>query len=168
MRGWADVTPDQLAELEAIKQLKARYFRLMDLQRWDEWQIVFTEGAEMRIGSVEPVVLRGREEIVASAKRNLATRVTAHHGHTPELSLVDGKRATGIWTAQMVGAPRPGSDDLTPPMQSFGHYLDGYVKANGRWWIDSVQITTVLRVTSDPAAHTHLTGGSDDVVIPSL
>jgi len=29
--------------IEQLKQLKARYFRLMDQKRWDEWQEVFTE-----------------------------------------------------------------------------------------------------------------------------
>ncbi|MGE0309294.1 MAG: nuclear transport factor 2 family protein, partial [Acidimicrobiia bacterium] len=30
-------------ELEALRVLKARYFRLMDLKQWDEWADVFTE-----------------------------------------------------------------------------------------------------------------------------
>ena len=30
-------------ELEAIRQLKARYFRLMDTQQWDAWKSCFTD-----------------------------------------------------------------------------------------------------------------------------
>ncbi|NOT53085.1 MAG: SnoaL-like domain-containing protein, partial [Deltaproteobacteria bacterium] len=30
-------------EVEQIQQLKARYFRLMDQKRWDEWRELFTE-----------------------------------------------------------------------------------------------------------------------------
>src|SRR5262245_37696101 len=33
----------ELVEIEEIKQLKARYFRLMDEKRWDEWAEVFAE-----------------------------------------------------------------------------------------------------------------------------
>ena len=37
------MTPEDLVEIERIKQLKARYFQLMDQKRWDEWADVFTE-----------------------------------------------------------------------------------------------------------------------------
>ena len=37
------MTPEDLVEIEAIKQLKARYFRSMDEKRWDDWGQVFTE-----------------------------------------------------------------------------------------------------------------------------
>jgi len=32
-----------LAEIEAIKQLKARYFRLLDTKQWDAWREVFSD-----------------------------------------------------------------------------------------------------------------------------
>ena len=35
-----------LLEIEQIKQLKARYFRLMDQKRWDEFAQLFTEDCE--------------------------------------------------------------------------------------------------------------------------
>ena len=31
-----------LEEIEQVKQVKARYFSLMDQKRWDEWNAVFT------------------------------------------------------------------------------------------------------------------------------
>ena len=37
------MTPEELTEIERIKQLKARYFLLMDQKRWDEWADVFCE-----------------------------------------------------------------------------------------------------------------------------
>jgi len=30
------MTPEDLVEIEQIRQLKARYFRLMDQKKWDE------------------------------------------------------------------------------------------------------------------------------------
>ncbi len=35
------MTPDDLVELEAIKRLKARYLRLLDLKEWDELETLF-------------------------------------------------------------------------------------------------------------------------------
>src|SRR5712692_5475725 len=32
-----------IEEIEQIKQVKARYFRLMGQKRWDEWKELFTE-----------------------------------------------------------------------------------------------------------------------------
>jgi len=34
-------------ELEAIKRLKARYFRCMDTKDWEGWADVFTEDASL-------------------------------------------------------------------------------------------------------------------------
>ena len=44
------MTPDQLADIEEIKKLKARYFRLMDTKRWKEWANVFTDDARLQWG----------------------------------------------------------------------------------------------------------------------
>ena len=33
------MTPEDLVEIELIKQLKARYYMLMDQKRWSEWQM---------------------------------------------------------------------------------------------------------------------------------
>ena len=35
------------ADIEAIKRLKARYFRLMDTKQWDDFATVFAEDAVM-------------------------------------------------------------------------------------------------------------------------
>ena len=48
------MTPEDLVEIEQIRQLKARYFHLMDQKRWDEWEQVFCEDA--RIFSFGPVI----------------------------------------------------------------------------------------------------------------
>ena len=44
------MAPDEsLLAIEQIRQLKARYFRLLDTKQWDEWGEVFTvEQGEVR------------------------------------------------------------------------------------------------------------------------
>ena len=37
------MTIDDLHDLEAIRQLKSRYFRLMDTQQFDQWHTCFTD-----------------------------------------------------------------------------------------------------------------------------
>ena len=43
------MTPEQLVEVERIKQLKARYFRLMDTKDWSGLARVFTADAELDV-----------------------------------------------------------------------------------------------------------------------
>jgi hypothetical protein len=42
-------TAEQLAEIEAIKQLKARYFRLMDTKDWEGFAKVFASDVEVDV-----------------------------------------------------------------------------------------------------------------------
>jgi hypothetical protein len=45
------VDPDALAaDIEGIRRLKARYFRLMDTKQWDEWAELFVDEARLRYG----------------------------------------------------------------------------------------------------------------------
>ena len=52
----------RLCDIEAIKQLKARYFRLMDQKRWDDWALVFAKDAHLVVpeGGVDE---RGRAAV---------------------------------------------------------------------------------------------------------
>ena len=56
--------PARLAELEEIKQLKARYFRLMDTKQWKEYGDVFTEDCSMANGPADEEPIVGRDAIV--------------------------------------------------------------------------------------------------------
>ena len=54
------VDASDLVEIEAIRQLKARYFRLLDTKQWDAWLEVFTEDFQAEIhGLHRSVVLFG-------------------------------------------------------------------------------------------------------------
>ena len=55
------MTPQDLVEIERIKQLKARYFQLMDQKRWDEWQMVFTEDAVIDTSEEGSPIIHGRQ-----------------------------------------------------------------------------------------------------------
>lgn len=84
----------QLAELEALKQLKARYFRFVDYQQWGNWGALFDEDAILRF---EDECWRGRDQIVNNCRKAFAGATTVHHGHTPDITLTSGTAATGYW-----------------------------------------------------------------------
>ena len=70
-------------DLEAIKQLKARYFRLMDTKQWEAFRELFTDDAVMQSTPDPEERFVGGDEIAAKVSRALADAVSVHHGHTP-------------------------------------------------------------------------------------
>jgi hypothetical protein len=129
------MSPEDLVEIEAIRQLKARYFRLMDTKAWDEWGHVFTEDARLQWGPESTDAAEGRAAIVAAVSGFLTGAVTCHHGHMPEIDLVDGSHATGVWAMfDLVDHPEF-------ELRGYGHYFEEYVKQDGQWRIRTIRLT---------------------------
>lgn len=129
------MTPEQLVEIEQIKQLKARYFRLMDTKQWQEWTRVFTEDAVLQWGPAEANVFNGRDEIVKGVSHVLREATTCHHGHMPEIEIEGADRARGLWAMY---------DYVETPqyvLNGFGHYREEYRKVAGAWRIHRLQLT---------------------------
>ena len=135
----------EIVEIEEIKRLKARYFRLMDEKRWDEWAEVFAEDfVGVYHGPHPELRYEGRDSIVSENRRILATAKTIHHGHMPEIEITSPTTATGIWAMfDYVELP-----EFT--LEGYGHYHEEYVKRGGRWEIKSIRLTR-LRCDVTPA-----------------
>jgi deoxyribodipyrimidine photolyase-like uncharacterized protein len=138
----------RMDDLEAIRQLKARYFRLMDTKQWEDWRECFTADAELHTLPNPDQRFIGRDQIVQRVSEILADSVTVHHGHMPEIELQGSDRATGIW------AMDDWVDMPALSLRGFGHYHDEYVKQAGLWRIRHSRLTR-LRVDierKDPPA----------------
>lgn len=141
-------TPDQLADIEAIRQLKARYFRLMDQKRWEEMRDVFTADAEFRTpdDTGDDTPIHGRDAFVDMLVKVLARTTSVHHGHMSEIA-IDGDTATGVWAME---------DDLWwPPEVGLGHmwgagwYEETYRRCDdGEWRIATLYLRRI-RIESD-------------------
>ena len=130
-------------DIEAIKQLKARYFRFMDTKDWEGYRTVFAEEAWMRNSPDPEDVFEGRDEIVRKVSDALAEAVTVHHGHMPEITLTGADTATGIWAMyDFVDLPQL-------MLHGWGHYHEQYVKRGGEWQILSSRLTR-LRLDITP------------------
>lgn len=157
---------EQLHHIEQIKQLKARYLRLMDAKLWDEWREVFTEDCVMRLGSDGAITLEGRTAIVARAREQLADRVTVHQGHMPEIELLSDTQAVGRWSLHAVSVHAETGGD---PSQSFTLYEERYRRhPPGPWQIAEVTLRSLLRVTEDAPAMVAMTGPASGVVVSRL
>ena len=130
-------TPTGLARLEAIeeiRQLKARYFRLLDTKQWDAWAELFTEDFEGVVHGPHPVMhFSGRDQMVETNRKVLAEAPTVHHGHTPEIELTGPDTATGIWA--MVDIVTLGEG-----FTGHGHYHETYRREGGTWRIARLEL----------------------------
>jgi uncharacterized protein (TIGR02246 family) len=138
-------TEDILRELldrEQLKELRARYFRFLDLRDQEGFASVFTEDAVLEVPEVD-LVFRGREEISSGVLASLKDAVSAHHGHTPELTFTGTDTATGIWAMQdIVEWPRAASGERVG-ITGVGHYRDEYVREDGEWRIAKVRLVRI-------------------------
>jgi uncharacterized protein (TIGR02246 family) len=135
---------ERLLAIEAIKQLKARYFRTMDTKDWDGFADVFARDALMEVPEAEARVT-GRAEIAAFVSGSLVGATTTHHGHMPEIELVDDTHARGLW-AMFDYVEWPKHDDGTRiGLQGYGHYHEEYVYEDGEWRIAHTRLVR-LRV----------------------
>lgn len=121
------MNPATLVDIELIKQLKARYCRLIDERDWAAWGQVFTEDCQVQYTSR---VLEGRDVVVAYSTKALAGSTSVHVSHLPEIVIDSPGRATGIW-AMFDYVEGPGFR-----LHGFGRYFEKYAKGeDGAWRI---------------------------------
>jgi ketosteroid isomerase-like protein len=132
-----------LVHIENIKQLKARYFRFVDSKQWDALRDVFTDDVLFYFESPTPAI-DSADSFVAFISQRLATAVSVHHGHMPEISIIDDSNATGVWAMyDWVDDPDHGR-----AFQGYGHYRERYRRgSDGNWRISELRLE---RIRVDP------------------
>jgi len=130
-------------DIEAIKQLKARYFRMMDTKDWDGLAAVFTEDVEIDMTGEGGGITSSVADYLPFLRRNIETVVTVHHGHMPEIDLTSPTTASGVWAME---------DELWWPegapiahLHGYGHYHETYEKTPGGWRIKTMTLTRLRR-----------------------
>jgi hypothetical protein len=126
----------ELLEIEAIKQLKARYCRFMDTKDWAAWRQLFTDDLHSDTTASGGKVVDGADAFVAFTRKSLRNQATVHHVHAPEIELTSPTTARGIWALEDVVRLAPGVH-----LRGYGHYDETYLKVDGRWRIRSSTLT---------------------------
>src|ERR1700712_1673737 len=134
------------ADIEAIKGLKARYFRLMDTKDWDALAEVFTSDVVIDVSEEGSEIVHGIAAYLPFLRAAIGDVTTVHHGHMPELALTSETSATGIWAME---------DKLWWPegspikhLHGYGHYHETYEKSDGEageWRIKTLRLTRLRR-----------------------
>ena len=139
----------ELTELEALKQLKGRYFYYIDTKQWDSWLGLFTADATLAWDS--EVSTRGRdgqttaftgldairEQVVGGI---LDPTTSVHQGHTPVLEILSETEARGIWSMEDIVV----ASHRRRVTHGWGHYHETYRKADGAWKITSLHLTRLM------------------------
>jgi ketosteroid isomerase-like protein len=130
----------RLLAIEEIKQLKARYFRLLDSEDWEAFRAVFTDDARFsfpggRYDDADP------DEFVVRLRENYGRKAASsvHHGHTPEIEITGDGTARGIWA--MFDYVDRHENGGRRAFQGYGHYHEEYRREGGEWKIASVRLT---------------------------
>lgn len=144
---------ERLEAAEAIRSLKARYFRLMDTGEWDELRSAFTADLQV-IASDGTVWLEGADAYAASLKASLESAVSCHHGLTAEIEILGPDTARAIWAMQDVITwddrhPREGWKAIA----GHGHYHETYRREGGQWRIATLALSRLRLDIEWPEGH---------------
>ncbi|WXG42198.1 MAG: nuclear transport factor 2 family protein [Candidatus Freyarchaeum deiterrae] len=128
-----------LEDIEAIKRLRAKYWRCCDRKLWNELEECFTENV---VADYFPNLhFDGRKALMDFLKGSLSPdiMITSHGGHSPEIEIISDTEARGIWVLNDLVILQPGMR-----MRGYGHYEDEYVKENGQWKINRSKQTRII------------------------
>jgi uncharacterized protein (TIGR02246 family) len=123
-------------DVEAIKQLKARYFRTMDTKDWDGMRQVFADDVVIDTSEAGGSVVAGADEFMAFLHEALGGAVTVHQGHMPEIEVTSDTAATGVWALNDIVIFPNGVR-----LDGYGHYHETYVKGPDGWRIATSKLT---------------------------
>lgn len=147
---------ETLLAIEAIKQLKARYFYTLDTKQWGDYGALFTADAVIDFSSQQVLMQQvgtldalaadevwrcvGGAALAAWIEPVLHDVASVHHGHDPQITLNGPDNATGIWAMY---------DRLETALEVFhgyGHYHETYRRLDGRWYFASLTLTRLKGV----------------------
>lgn len=129
---------EMLHDIEALKQLKARYCRLLDAKDWAAWRELFTDDFLSDTTASGGKRIEGADAFIAFVRRMLgaARKITVHQVHAPELELLSATDARGIWALNDIVRLAPGFT-----LHGYGHYHETYAKQQGQWRLRSSRLT---------------------------
>ena len=132
-----------LKDVQAIKELKSKYFRALDTKNWDELETTMTPNISTAYSNGK-LVFHGPKEITNYFKESMPhTEITLHQGHNPVIWFESDTVAYGKWYLQDNLIFAEGNPYCGTQIQGSAIYTDKYVKVDGQWLIED---TGYLRV----------------------
>ena len=137
-----------LQELEAIKRLKYKYLRCLDLKLWDEMAECFAYDAKADYSDGK-YSFSGRDKILEFLTGALGPKsmISSHRVHQPEIELTSDTTATATWALEDTVI----ETNANITIRGAAYYTDEYVKIDGQWKILSTGYKRVFEEISSRA-----------------
>lgn len=133
----------RLKDVQAIKELKSKYFCALDTKNWDELETTMAPDIETAYSNGK-LVFHGPKEITDYFKKSMPkTEITLHQGHNPQVWFESDTVAYGKWYLEdrLIFAKGDPYEGLQ--VEGSAIYTDKYVKIDGEWLI---QDTGYIRI----------------------
>ena len=122
-----------LEETEAIKKLKAKYWRAIDTKQWDEIAETLSDDVDADLGLMKPA---DKQSYVEFVRDTVGDRYCIHQGHNPEIEIIGETTAQGKWELY---------NELIEPetkkkLVFTAFYHDEYEKEGGEWRIKKTKV----------------------------
>jgi hypothetical protein len=160
--------PDALQELadrRAIRELKGRYFRLVDANDWDAWRALFTDDVHVELPDAART-FDDADAFVAFVRETTEGARTVRQGHAPELTIDGPTDAHGTWALSDYDEWPPDPDSgVRRGWEGFGRYDETYRKVDGGWRISGLRVTYTRM---DPLPREPLADEAPDVPLRSF
>lgn len=137
-----------IEDIEAIRQLKARYFFCCDQKDPDGMRACFAVGdVTIDYGVVGRFTHRDQLVDVFAQLACHDHIVEMHHGVNPKITILDRSMASGTW-----GLHYQQIDTLKQTVTQLGaHYHDEYRKIDGAWKISATRCTVTSTMVTEIA-----------------
>jgi hypothetical protein len=144
---------ERLEAIEAIRNVKARYFRLMDTKQWDALRGVFTSDLKVLTPDGK-LYAEGGDAYAAALRNSLEHAVSVHQGLAGEVEVGDDGIGRAIWAMQDVITwqdrhPNTGWKSIV----GRGHYHETYRREDGEWRIATLTLTRLSLDVTWPEGH---------------
>jgi len=138
-----------IADRTLIRELMDRYGIVHDSGSPEEYADLFTAEGEIAVTPGGPAIVKGREALIAQARRDherfstepaangKTTSIMRHLISNSQITLTGDDTATG--TCYVTTVVKKG--DVGPAILSISRYTDRYAKQNGEWRIQRREIT---------------------------
>jgi SnoaL-like domain len=139
---------ERLVAIEAIKQVKAKYFYGLDHRDWDLWRTeVWAPDGRLEVPEFRAEPFVGYDAVIAYVSESTADQVSVHHGHMPIIEFTSDTSAQVIWAMEdrLYRTKEFPLYDGSTYLHGFGHYRETYVRLDCGWRIQSSRLTR-LRV----------------------
>lgn len=125
----------QLKDVQAITELKSKYFCALDTKNWDELETTLHPDIETSYSNGK-YSFHGPTEVTNYFKEVMPnTEITLHQGHNPIITFESDTVAYGQWYLQDNLIFAEGNPYCGTQIQGSAIYTDKYVKVDGKWLI---------------------------------